>query len=159
MELSDLHVFRTVVRAGGVTRAGERLHRVPSSVTTRVKNLEEELGAALFLREGKRMQLSPAGRILLEYADRLLALSEEVRDALHETRPRGTLRLGSMESTAAVRLPAPLCEFHERYPEVSLELSVGDPRHLTAQVLAGELDAALVSEPVSDPALDTLVAY
>jgi DNA-binding transcriptional LysR family regulator len=159
MELSDLRVFRAVVHAGGVTRAADRLHRVPSSVTTRVKNLEEELGIALFLREGKRMQLSPAGKILLEYADRLLALSEEVRDALHDTQPRGILHLGSMESTAAVRLPEPLSRFHERYPAVSLELSIGDPRHLTAQVLAGALDAALVAEPVSDPALEKVVVY
>src|SRR6267378_3002772 len=159
MELTDLDVFRTVVRSGGVTRAGERLHRVPSTITTRVKNLEEELGVALFLRQGKRMQLSPAGKILLNYADRLLALSGEVRDALHETEPRGTLRLGSMESTAAVRLPAPLSKFHQCFPNVSLELSIGDPRHLANQVLAGELDAALVAEPVSNPTLASLAVY
>ena len=159
MELTDLHVFRTVVRAGGVIRAADRLHRAQSSVTTRVKKLEEELGVALFLREGRRMQLSPAGRVLLDYADRLLALAEEARDALHQTAPRGVFRLGSMESTAAARLPAPLNEFHERHPEVSVELHTGDPRHLTAQVLSGELDAALVAEPISDARLETRVAY
>jgi DNA-binding transcriptional LysR family regulator len=159
MELSDLRVFQAVVQAGGVTRAADRLHRVPSSITTRVKNLEQELGVALFLREGKRMQPSPAGRILLEYAEQLLSLAEEAREALHQTQPRGILRLGSMESTAAVRLPRPLCQFHQRHPEVSVELSIGDPRHLTAQVLAGTLDAALVAEPVCDPALEKVVAY
>ncbi len=159
MELTDLHVFRTVVREGGVIRAADRLHRVQSSVATRVKNLEEELGVALFLREGRRMQLSSAGRVLLDYADRLLALAEEARDALHETAPRGIFRLGSMESTAAARLPAPLNEFHERYPEVSVELHTGDPRHLAARVLSGELDAALVAEPVSDARLEARAVY
>jgi len=159
MELSDLHVFRTVVHAGGVTRAADRLHRVQSNVTARVKKLEEELGVALFLREGKRLQLSSAGKTLLEYADRLLALAEEARDALHDSRPRGVLRLGSMESTAAARLPAPLSAFHERYPEVAVELHIGAPRELTAQVLAGTLDAALVADPVSDPRLDSVAAF
>ena len=159
MELSDLHVFRTVVRAGGVNKAAERLHRVQSSVTTRVKKLEEGLGVDLFLREGKRLQLSPAGVILLDYADRLLELAEEARDALHGSLPRGRLRLGTMESTAAARLPGPLVEFHDRYPEVSVELSTSDPQTLMAQVIAGELDAALVAEPVFDARLETLATF
>jgi DNA-binding transcriptional LysR family regulator len=159
MELSDLRVFRMVVQAGGITAAAKRLHRVPSNVTTRVKKLERELGVALFLRESRRMRLSAAGEVLLGYAERLLALSEEVRDALHGTRAQGVLRLGAMESTAAARLPGPLCRFNELYPQVSLELHIGDPRQLIVQVLARELDAALVAEPVSDPALETLAVY
>lgn len=148
MELADLHIFRTVVEAGGITRAADRLHRVQSNVTTRIKQLEDELGVALFLREGKRMQLSPAGAVLLNYADRLLDLAREARDALHDTTPRGLFRLGAMESTAAVRLPAPLSEFHRRYPQVTLELITGNTRSLASQLLAGELDAALMAEPV-----------
>ena len=95
MELSDLSVFQAVVRAGGVTRAALQLHRVQSNVTTRVKQLEEDLGVALFVREGRRMQLTAAGRVLLDYADRLLALAEEARNAVSDARPRGTLRLGA----------------------------------------------------------------
>jgi DNA-binding transcriptional LysR family regulator len=159
MELSDLHVFRTVVHAGGITRAADRLHRVQSNVTARVKRLEEELGVTLFLREGKRMQLSSEGKTLLGYADRLLALAEEARDALHDTGPRGVLRLGSMESTAAARLPAPLSAYHERHPEVTVELHVGAPRELTAQVLSGALDAALVADAVSDPRLESVAVF
>src|SRR5688500_17273425 len=94
LETSDLNVFLTVVRAGGVTRAAERLHRVQSNVTTRIRKLEDDLGVALFLREGKRLQLTPEGKRLVPYAERLLALAEEARDALHEARPRGVLRLG-----------------------------------------------------------------
>src|SRR5687767_10914097 len=107
MDLSDLQIFRAVVQAGGITRAAEKLNRVQSNVTTRVRQLEQELGVDLFIREGKRMHLSPAGQQLLGYADRLLALAQEARDAMHDTTPRGLLRLGSMESTAAIRLPAP----------------------------------------------------
>jgi DNA-binding transcriptional LysR family regulator len=159
IDLSDLHVFRTVVAAGGVTRASERLHRVQSNVTTRIKKLEEDLGVRLFLREGKRMQLTAAGRLLMDYADQLLGLAERARDALHETTPRGVLRLGSMESTAAVRLPAPLTEYHDLYPDVTVELHAGAPRELTAMVFAGELDAALVAEPVDDPRLERRTVF
>src|SRR3954470_10549965 len=82
MDLSELRIFRAVVREGGVTRAAERLRRVQSNVTTRVRQLEDDLGTALFLRENKKLQLTPAGQILLGYADRLLALADEARDAV-----------------------------------------------------------------------------
>jgi len=159
MDLSDLHIFRTVARTGGIIRAAEHLHRVPSNVTTRIKTLEADLGAVLFLREGRRLRLSAAGKILLDYADRLLTLADEARASVQDGPPRGTLRLGSMESTAAARLPGPLSSFHQACPQVVLELHTGDPRRLLEQVLSAELDAALVAEPVSDPRLATLTAF
>src|SRR4029450_2123319 len=108
MDLSDLHIFRSVVSEGGVTRAAEKLHRVQSNLPTRVRQLEEEPGVQLFIRNGKRLHLSPPGKLLLDYADRLLDLAQEARDAVHDAKPRGLFRLGSMESTAAVRLAAAL---------------------------------------------------
>ena len=114
MDLADLHIFRSVVQAGGVTRAAERLNRVQSNVTTRVRQLEAELGVDLFIRNGKRLHLSPAGQLLLDYADRLLDLAQEAREALHDEAPRGLLRLGAMESTASVRLPVPMNEYLRR---------------------------------------------
>lgn len=150
MDLSALHIFRTVIREGGVTRAATALHRVQSNVTTRVRQLEDDLGVALFVRDGKRLQPTAAGRLLLEYADRLLLLADEARAAVTAGQPRGRLRLGSMESTAAARLPAPLAEFHGRYPEVQLELHTGPTGRLLAEVAEGRLDCALVSAPVLD---------
>src|SRR6476469_5797748 len=125
MELSDLIVFRTVVTAGGVTRAANQLHRVQSNVTTRVKNLEDELGVALFIREGRRMQLTPAGNVLLGYAERIIALAAEAKVALRDSGPRGVLRLGAMESTAAVRLPAPLSRLQARHRDLAIGLRPG----------------------------------
>lgn len=160
MDLTDLHVFRTVVDAGGITAAANRLHRVQSNVTARIQKLEEDLGVLLFARVGKRLQITPAGRTLLDYAHRLLALADETRAALQEDAPpRGLLTLGTMESTAGVRLPGPLAEYHRRYPEVRVELHTGSPRELMAKVLAGESDAALVAEPVSESRLATLAVF
>ncbi|HEX2351547.1 MAG TPA: LysR family transcriptional regulator, partial [Xanthobacteraceae bacterium] len=111
MDLTDLHIFRSVVQAGGVTRAAEKLNRVQSNVTTRVRQLETDLGVELFVREGKRLHLSSAGKLLLDYADRLIDLAQEAREAVHDAKPRGLLRLGTGESTAAMRLPVPMNEY------------------------------------------------
>lgn len=159
MEFSDLRVFTAVVREGGVTRAARRLNRVQSNVTTRVRQLEQKLGVTLFDREGKRMRLTAAGETLLTYADRLLELAEEARFAVQDRTPRGLFKLGSMESTAAVRLPEPLATFNNRYPEVKLELSTGNPTDLSAALLAGEIDAALVAEPVAQARVESIVAF
>ena len=159
MDLSDLKIFAAVVREGGVTKAAQRLHRVQSNVTTRIRQLEDELGVQLFLRDGKRMQLSGAGQVLLSYADKLAALANEALDAVQDSRPRGTLRLGAMDSTASVRLPKPVSEYHRRYPDVVFELRTGNPPNLSKAVLAGELDAALVTGPVADAQFDKVAVF
>lgn len=147
MDLTALEIFRAVAQEGSVTRAAERLGRVQSNVTTRVQQLEEQLGATLFLREGKRMVPTPAGESLRGYADRLLALAEEARQSVHPHEPGGRLRLGAMESTAAARLPQPLAQLHAQWPGLVLELSTAPSRQLVEQVLAHQIDCALVAWP------------
>jgi DNA-binding transcriptional LysR family regulator len=159
MELADLHIFRSVVQEGGVTRAAEKLNRVQSNVTTRVRQLETDLGVALFIREGKRLRLSPAGQLLVDYADRLLDLAREAREAVHDTKPRGLLRLGAMESTAAMRLPVPMNAYLERYPDVKFELRAGNTTTLATDVLTGDLDAALVAGPVAGAPFERVPIY
>jgi DNA-binding transcriptional LysR family regulator len=159
MDLTDLHIFRAVVQAGGITRAAEKLNRVQSNVTTRVRQLESELGVELFIRNGKKLHLSPAGKLLLDYADRLLDLAEEAREAVQDAKPRGLLRLGSMESTASMRLPVPMNEYLSRYPEVTLELRIGTPRELATAVREGDLDGALVAEPIADAPFEKIPLY
>jgi DNA-binding transcriptional LysR family regulator len=159
MDLSDLKIFSAVVREGGVTRAAQHLHRVQSNVTTRIRQLEDDIGVALFIREGKRLHLSPAGQVLLGYADQLLALADEARNAVQDPRPRGIFRLGAMESTAAVRLPGPVSEYHRRYPDVVFELRTGNPPALSKAILAGELDAALVTLPIADALFEKIAVF
>ena len=147
------------VREGGVTRAAQRLHRVQSNVATRIRQLEDDLGVGLFLRQGKRMQLAPAGRALLDYAEQILTLSERARAAVQDRAPRGLFRLGAMESTAAVRLPRPLAAYSRRYPDVRLELRTGNPTRLATAILSDEIDAALVAEPVPAAQFDSVVTF
>ena len=159
MELSDLHVFRTVVEAGGITRAAEKLNRVQSNVTTRIQQLEEQLGVALFIREGKRLHLSPAGKVMLDYAERLLDLAREARESVHDVKPRGLLRFAAPESTTSVRLPTPLSEYCRRYPEVTLELRCRNGEQVAREILAGEVDAGIAFEPVPEAQFDKVPIY
>jgi len=151
MDLSDLLIFKTVADEGGILRAAKRLHRVQSNVTTRIKQLEESLGVQLFFREKRRLVLSPSGNLLLGYADRLLRLAEEAKGAVTSGTPKGILRLGALESTAASRLPAIFSEFHRRFPDVRIELKTETNDALVAAVADRRLDAAFVSEPPAIP--------
>ena len=162
MDFVALEIFCAVALEGSVTRAAQQLQRAQSNVTTRVRQLEDALGSALFLREGKRMALTPEGEIFLGYAQPLLALAEEARQALQPSQPQGRLRLGALESTAASRLPGPLAQFHGQWPGVALELSTGASQDLLERLRAHALDAVLIAWPPgqpSDPALDAVPVF
>jgi DNA-binding transcriptional LysR family regulator len=159
MDLVALQIFKTVAEAGGITKAAARLHRVQSNITTRVKQLEASLGTALFHRHKRRLALTPEGRTLLAYAERLLALSSEAQAALRDGAPRGVLRIGSLESTAATRLPPVLSRYHLAYPEVRLELVTGTSGALVARVMSGDIEAAFVAEPFTAQGLEMQLAF
>jgi DNA-binding transcriptional LysR family regulator len=147
MDLVELQIFKTVAEQGGITRAATALHRVQSNVTTRVKQLEERLGTKLFHRQGRKLVLSSEGRLLLDYAERLLRLSTEAQAAIRGHALHGVFRLGSLESTAAARLPAVLAAYHRAHPGVRLELVTGTSGALVDKVLRGDIEAAFVAEP------------
>jgi DNA-binding transcriptional LysR family regulator len=151
ISLDALHIFRTVAEEGGINRAAAKLHRVQSNVTTRVKQLEEQLGTTLFLRRGRGLALSAEGKLLLGYADQLLRISSEAESALRKGVPRGTLRIGTLESTAAARLPPVLSQYHRACPEVRIELATGTSGALIAKLASYEIEAAFVAEPFATP--------
>ncbi|HEX9433369.1 MAG TPA: LysR substrate-binding domain-containing protein [Burkholderiales bacterium] len=159
MDLVELHIFKTVAELGGITRAATALHRVQSNVTTRVQQLEARLGTKLFHRQGRKLVLSSEGKVLLAYADRLLRLSSEAHAALKGHGPHGVFRLGTLESTAATRLPPVLARYHRDYPAVRLELVTGTSGALVDRVLRGEIEAAFVAEPFAAKNLETLHAF
>lgn len=90
MEFSQLRIFQAVAESGSIARAAERLSRVPSNLSTRLRQLEEQLGVDLFLRERQRLQLSASGKVLLGYAERLFALQAEAEAAIKVGEPAGT---------------------------------------------------------------------
>src|SRR5262249_20608305 len=142
LDLASLEVFRSVAREGGVTRAAARLNRVPSNVTTRIKQLEERLGVGLLRRQGRAVVLTAAGQALLVHAEGLVRMADEAEAALRSGVVDGVFRLGALESTAGARLPPLLSRFHERNPQVLLELRTGTTAALLQRVERFELDAA-----------------
>ncbi len=155
MDLVALQIFKAVAEQGGITKAAAKLHRVQSNVTTRVQQLEARLGTKLFLRQNRKLVLSAEGKLLLAYADQLLRLSSEAEAALRSGMPRGTLRIGALESTAGTRLPPILSRYHRAYPEVRIELATGTTGALVARVLDYDLEAAFVAEPFAANDLET----
>ncbi|MGU3575494.1 LysR family transcriptional regulator [Brucellaceae bacterium C25G] len=150
MDLASLKVFRTVAKEQSITRAAELLGRVPSNVTTRIQLLEAEIGVQLFQRDKKRMVLTFEGQIYLDYADRILNLAEEAMQIVNPAEPAGVLRIGSMESTAAIRLPVPLSQFNVSWPMVTMELSTGPTRQLIEALLTHRIDCALIALPAEE---------
>lgn len=154
MDASDLAVFAAVAGAGTLTRAAEGLHTVQSNVTARIRRLEQNLGVALFHRHARGVILTSAGEQLLPYAVQVGQLLEEAkRVVMDHSTPHGQLRLGSLETTAAVRLPPILAAFSEECPGVDLAFSTGATATLIEKVLGYQLEGAFVSGPVGHPSL------
>lgn len=159
MEMRSLKLFLAAADEGSFSRAARRMHTVQSNITSHVQKLEGELGVPLFDRAGRRVSLTWAGERLCDYARRLHALHDA---ALNEIsgggEPGGRLRLGAMETTAAVRLPTLLTHFTRQCPRVALTLQTGPSAQLEAAVLRGALDAAFVAGE-ADPGLQALAAF
>jgi DNA-binding transcriptional LysR family regulator len=159
INLDDLHIFRSVALEGGVLRAAALLNRVPSNVTTRIKQFEGRLGTKLFRRQGRSVVLTDAGRTLLGHAERLLRMADEAEQELCHGVIRGTLRLGSLESAASVRLPPVLSQYHAEHPETHVELQTGTTGALLRQLQNHQIEAAFVSEPFEKGRLSSLKAF
>ncbi len=160
MEFRHLQYFVAVAEELSFTRASRRLHVVQSGVSSAIKSLERELGAALFDRDRHRVTLTDAGRALLPEAHAALAAVQAAQDAVAETRAglRGTLTIGTMLSTGHIDLPALLGRFHAAHPGVMvrLRLAPGGSAELAREVIGGRIDLALLSLPGQPPAGLTL---
>ncbi len=160
MDAADLKVFEAVARLGGMSRAASELNTVQSNVTARVRQLEQDLGTALFERHARGVSLTPAGQRLLPYAGRIRQLLSEARQAaLDDGTPRGALLIGCLETTAALRLAPVLVAFAADYPQVDLSLQTGTSQELVAAVLSRDLEGAFVCGPLSEPELLQEVAF
>lgn len=160
MDAADLKVFQAVARHGSMNRAAEALHTVQSNVTARIRHLEQRLQVRLFDRHNRGVTLTDAGRRLLPYAARVDQLLREARQAVGDDgTPRGPLVIGSLETTAALRLAPVLSDFAAAHPGVDLALRTGTTDELIGQVLGGTLEGAFVCGPVDHPDLKSETAF
>ena len=154
MDATDLKFFEEVAEAGGMSRAARKLNTVQSNVTRRIRALESELNVALFNRTGRGVSLTPAGEQLLPFAVRVARLIDEAARAIGDDgQPKGSLVIGSLETTAALRLTPFLSQFVADFPEVDFSLKTGTSRELVEDVLEHRVEGAFVCGPVHHPEL------
>ncbi|MBV9272826.1 MAG: LysR family transcriptional regulator [Verrucomicrobia bacterium] len=160
MDLADLNIFATIARYGSITKAAERLNTVQSNVTTRLRLLEEDLGVSLFQRHHHGVSLTRFGRDLLPFAHQVDALMQKARQTVSgNQKVPGQLRLGSLETTAAARLPSLLRAFVPQHRAVDLAIETGTTRGLIQAVLEYHLDGAFVAGPVDHDDLDQTLGF
>ncbi|MBF3368155.1 LysR family transcriptional regulator, partial [Leptospira interrogans serovar Pomona] len=159
MDLTQLEMFNAVALTGSITQAAAKVHRVPSNLTTRIRQLEADLGVSLFIRENQRLRLSPAGHNFLRYSQQILALVDEARMVVAGEEPQGLFSLGALESTAAVRIPALLAGYNQRYPKFPFALTTGPSGVMLDGVPLSTLNVAFILGPLMPSVLVGLHAY
>ena len=156
----DLKVFEAVARLGGMNRAAVELNTVQSNVTARIQALEADIGSMLLERHSRGVSLTQAGRRLLPYADKVARLLDDaMRAARDDGAPRGVLTIGSLETTAALRLTPLLTRYATDNPAVDLVLRTGTTCELVGDVLEQRVDGAFVCGPVAHPELEEQVMF
>jgi len=157
MELMQLEMFVAVVEEGSVQAAAERVFRTQPAVSMSLKKLEEEIGSALFDRSQRHdYLLTPAGEVFYSYATRLLNLRNEAVAALDSLKKvkQGHLRIGANESTNSYLLPQLTQVFHERYPNIKIEVVCQHTDGLLGQLRQRRLDLALLAYLPAEHELD-----
>ncbi|HTA52836.1 MAG TPA: LysR family transcriptional regulator [Candidatus Acidoferrum sp.] len=146
MDLASLQVFQAVVRERSFSRAAEKLYRTQPAVSISIRKLEEWVGQPLFLRGSGAQMLTDAGTLLVEYADRMLNLREEIRKGMKELRglERGQVSIGVNESSIHALLPA-LERYHERHPGIHMQVHRVFSRDVPREVMNHHLDIGVIS--------------
>ncbi|PYV51596.1 MAG: LysR family transcriptional regulator [Acidobacteria bacterium] len=160
MEISQLEVFLAVAREGGFSRAAEKLYRTQSAVSQAIRKLESEIGELLFDRSTRDGVMTDAGRVLQEYAERLLNLRENAREALAELRElqKGKLVVGANEFTALYLLRV-LAEFRRLHPAIRIVVQRSLGSHIPDDVRRHNYEFGVLTYDPQDPELASVVVY
>ena len=160
MEISQLEVFLAVAREGGFSRAAEKLYRTQSAVSQAIRKLEAEIGESLFDRSTRDGVMTDAGHVLQEYAERLLNLRENAREALAELRElqKGKLVVGANEFTALYLLRV-LAEFRRLHPAIRIVVQRSLGSHIPDDVRRHNCEFGVLTYDPQDPELASVVVY
>jgi len=154
MNTQDLKIFEAVATQSSFTKAAEATFTVQSNVTARVRSLEEEFGSPLFERNTRKVSLTPAGEILMHYSRQISHLINEAKKEIKSADGlMGSLKIGCIETTMALKVPGILNQFGEIYPQIELEFKSAMRGDLINDVLNYKLDAAFIPAPLNVPGL------
>lgn len=160
MELAQLEVFLMVAREHRFSRAAEKLFRTQSAVSQTIRKLEVELGEALFDRSSREGVLTDAGKVLVEYAEKLLNLRREAAESLVELRElqKGKLVIAANEFTALYLLPI-LAEFRRLHPMIKITVQRALGSHIPDDVLRYRAEFGVLSYEPQEPSVHSVVVY
>lgn len=145
MNVKDLFIFETVAKHKSISQAARELNYVQSNVTSRIQKLEEKLQARLFHRHNRGMILTPEGKKLITYAQKITSLMNEMKlITANSSAPSGKLEIATVETV--IKLPLILSEYNKKYKEVDLTLSTGVTANLRNKVLNYQLDGAFITK-------------
>jgi DNA-binding transcriptional LysR family regulator len=142
----DLDTLRTLVVAndvGGLGQAAEQLGRTPSAISLQMKRLQDDLGIAIFHKNGRKLALTEAGVVVLDYARRILTLNDELLDSMQGANLAGKIRVGCPQDFASI-LPPSLAHFSSLYPKMQVEVRIEGNAALADAIEASQLDLAIV---------------
>ncbi|KPN95172.1 LysR family transcriptional regulator [Lysinibacillus sp. ZYM-1] len=149
MNINDLTIFRTVVQTGSFSKAAATLNYTQSNISMKIQSLEAMYDTTLFYRGHRGIRLTPKGEQFYEVALKMLHLYEKSFEILQDKEnTRGVLRIGSMETTAALHLPALLSTFHQVHEKVDITILTSPSQHNIERLENYEIDGAFVTGPV-----------
>lgn len=160
MELSQLEVFLAVARERRFSRAADKLFRTQSAVSQTIRKLEDELGEALFDRSSREGVLTDAGKVLYEYAEKLINLRSEASESLAELKElqKGKLVVAANELTVLYLLPV-LAEFRRLHPMIRITVERALGSHIPDEVLSYSVEFGVLSYAPQDPSLHSIVIF
>lgn len=161
MELRQLITFSKITHLKSFLKAADNLGYAQSTITTQIQLLEKELGTKLFEKIGRNMELTSKGLVFLEYAEKIINLINEAKEAIDDRdTPKGTLKIGVVESLCTIKLPELLKDFHVKYPEVEVIIKIGTCTDLQNMIKNNTVDLVFtLGELIKDPDLISCMNY
>ena len=161
MDFDQLNTFLEVAKLGNFSRAAEKVLRSQPAVSAQIRQLEQEYGHKLFDRSAKSVRLTPAGEVILEYAQQMMALRSRSLAAISERNgmPAGTLSIGANEGTFLYVLPKVFAKYHRTFPKVRISVYRNFTHKVTQKVEEGAVDVGVATTPVKSPSLAVLPVF
>ena len=168
MDIRDMNYFLQIAEYENISKAAEELHISQPPLSRQLRKLEEELGVELFTRDNGRLQLTEAGHFFRERAQEVISLVDKTRSQMAEryNGAGGKIRIGTIETLSAEKLPKWVAGFHEIYPDVTYQIVNNNSEEIIRMVDKGLLDMGIVREPVNSQYYervrlqeDTWIAY
>ena len=161
MDFDQIHTFLEIVRLKSFSKAAQTCYRTQPAISAQIRQLEQELKTELFERFGSRISLTVAGRIFVEYAEKIMELRRQAQDAINELEvvPRGELVIAANEATCIYVLPGVFSEYKKQFPAVQLQVNRSYGARVVESVMENVADFGLTQLPITEKRVQVVDIY